>query len=172
MAAYPETNLAEQLKTVALLIAGGLKTKIFVVSIGGFDTHANQVVEGDKTSGEQAELLNTLSEAIAAFQKDLKLLGLEQRVAGMTFSEFGRQIASNDSFGTDHGTANNMFIMGGNLKSAGVMNAAPNLSDLDKGDLKYQLDFRQVYAEVLQDWLKADRTKVIPGKWDRLGLFA
>ena len=103
---YPADNaLAQALKNVATLISGGLRTKIYVVGLGGFDTHANQVTETDPTAGEHADLLKTLSDAISIFQQDLKALGLEQRVIGMTFSEFGRRAGQNGSNGTDHGAA-------------------------------------------------------------------
>ena len=106
MAAYPADNrLAKQLEVVANLISGDLKTNVYVVSLGGFDTHANQVDGDSSTTGQHAALLNTLSEAIASFQEDINLQGLGERVLGMTFSEFGRRIRANDSLGTDHGTA-------------------------------------------------------------------
>ncbi|MDH3710905.1 MAG: DUF1501 domain-containing protein, partial [Cyclobacteriaceae bacterium] len=110
---YPEpgvNGLSDQLKIVAQLIAGGLKTKVYVVNIGGFDTHANQVVQGNPLQGAHANLLNRLSEAVFAFQDDLDKLGVEERVLGMTFSEFGRRIGSNSSFGTDHGAAAPQFL--------------------------------------------------------------
>src|SRR5690606_33177448 len=110
---YADNNqLAQQLKTVALLISGGLKTKVYVVRIGGFDTHANQVQDGGPTTGQHANLLELLSDAIHAFHDDLKRLGVDKRVIGMTFSEFGRQIAANNSLGTDHGTAAPLFLFG------------------------------------------------------------
>ena len=153
MAEYPDTNLGEQLKTVALLIAGGLRTKVYVVNIGGFDTHANQVMDGDKTLGEHAELLQNLSEAIAAFQKDINLLGLQERVAGMTFSEFGRQIASNESFGTDHGTAAPLILFGSCVTPV-ITGENPDIpAQVDRGEgVPMQIDFRDVYGSLLVDW--------------------
>jgi len=113
MATYPEDNsIAQQLKIVAQLISGGLGTSIYIISQSGYDTHADQVAEGDTTTGDHAELLKTLSNAVAAFQQDVELLGINERVVGMTFSEFGRRIRSNDSLGTDHGTAAPMFVFG------------------------------------------------------------
>jgi len=104
--AYPADNyLAAQLKAVAKLVAGGLKTKIYMVGMGGFDTHAGQVNGGNPLTGNHAGLLKQVSEAITAFTKDLKFLGVSQRVLGMTFSEFGRRMQSNGSLGTDHGAA-------------------------------------------------------------------
>lgn len=162
LAAYPEDNpLAQQLKTVALLVAGGLKTKIYVVNLGGFDTHANQVVEGDKTTGYQAELLRIISEAIAAFQKDLGLMGIAERVAGMTYSEFGRQIASNDSFGTDHGTAAPLLLFGScvNPTIIGDNPDIPNKVDRGEG-VPMQHDFRDVYGSILMDWFEVSETEI------------
>lgn len=162
LASYPEDNgLAQQLKTVALLIAGGLKTNIYVVSIGGFDTHANQVVESDKTNGIHAQLLRSLSEAIAAFQQDLKLLGLQDRVAGMTFSEFGRQIASNDSLGTDHGTAAPLILFG-NCVQPDIMGDNPDIpGQVERGEgVPMQYDFRDVYGSILMDWFEVSQEDI------------
>lgn len=162
LATYPDDNrLANQLKTVALLIAGGLKTNVYVVNIGGFDTHANQVMEGDKTNGEHAELLRTLSEAISAFQKDLNLLGIQERVAGMTFSEFGRQIASNDSFGTDHGTAAPLILFGSCVNPT-IVGENPDIpNNVDRGEgIPMQHDFRDVYGSILMDWFDVSQEDI------------
>lgn len=162
MAEYPDGNrLAEQLKNVALLIGGGLQTKIYIVNIGGFDTHANQVVEGDPTTGEHAVLLETLSEAMAAFQKDLDAQGLSERVVGMTFSEFGRRIKSNDSFGTDHGTASPLMVFG-SCVNAKVFGDSPDIPlDVNKSEgLPMQNDFRDVYGSILMDWFEVTEQDV------------
>lgn len=162
LAEYPEDNgLARQLKTVALLIAGGLQTNIYVVNIGGFDTHANQVVDGDKVTGEHAVLLQNVSEAIAAFQKDLELLNIENRVAGMTFSEFGRQIASNDSYGTDHGTAAPLLLFGSCVNPV-VTGENPDIPDQVQGGegVPMQYDFRDVYGSVLMDWFEVSENDI------------
>lgn len=154
VASYPEDNiLAEQLRIVARLIAGGLKTRIYLVSIGGFDTHDSQVVPGDTIKGEHAELLKRVSEGIAAFQKDIEALGVADRVAGMTFSEFGRRIISNFSNGTDHGAAAPL-IMFGNAIDGGILGDNPDISvnATVESNLPMQYDFRSVYATVLQDW--------------------
>lgn len=151
---YPEGNeLAVKLRTVARLISGGLGTKIYVVSLGGFDTHANQTVEGESSTGVHATLLQTLGDAICAFQDDLKLLGLEERVIGMTYSEFGRRIRSNASFGTDHGTAAPLMVFG-SCVNAGVIGDNPEISqDVDNQEgVPMQYDFRSVYGSVLMDW--------------------
>ncbi len=152
---YDETeSLAKQLKIVARLISGGLKTRVYTVTIGGFDTHANQI---DTTAGNEvgahANLLNRVSEAIYAFQDDLKQLGLEDRVLGMTYSEFGRRIKSNASSGTDHGSAAPLFMFGKNVKG-GILGNNPSIADEVKtGDgVEMEIDFRNIYATVLKNW--------------------
>lgn len=153
-ASYPTNNsLADQLKIVARLIKGGLKTRIYMVTIGGFDTHASQVVNTDTTIGAHANLLTNLSNAIKAFQDDLKFLNVEDQVIGMTFSEFGRRIRSNASGGTDHGAAAPMFLFGKNVVRGVYGNnpaipAAATVND----NIPFQYDFRSVYASVLQHW--------------------
>ena len=161
-AAYPANNyLAAQLKTVARLISGGLKTKVYMVSVGGFDTHGGQVQAGNTITGNHAQLLKQVSEAISAFQKDLTQLGVSKRVIGMTFSEFGRRIKSNGSAGTDHGAAQPVFLFGEPVKQ-GVLGNPPDLpSSLDSGSsLPMQYDFRSVYATVLRDWFCVDPNDV------------
>jgi uncharacterized protein (DUF1501 family) len=155
------SDLAQQLKTVALLISGGLKTKVFVVRIGGFDLHANQVVQGASTTGNHAELLTNLANAVAAFQDDLQKQGLEERVLGMTFSEFGRQIKSNDSFGTDHGTGAPLFLFG-SCVAGGVIGSNPEIGqDIEpQAGVEMQFDYRSVYATILKDWFGAPEQQV------------
>ncbi|WP_020603489.1 DUF1501 domain-containing protein [Spirosoma spitsbergense] len=156
LATYPTANtLGDQLKIIARLIAGGMQTKVYYVTMGGFDTHAAQVVGTDTTTGTHASLLKTLSDAVLAFQNDLAQLKIEDRVVGMTFSEFGRRAISNGSFGTDHGTSAPMFVFGSAIKSP-MVGKNPNLSDLDNNNLKMQTDFRQVYAAILTDWFGTD----------------
>ncbi|WP_421830203.1 DUF1501 domain-containing protein [Larkinella sp.] len=156
LAVYPEKNaLGDQLKIIARLISGGLQTKVYYVTLGGFDNHANQVVSGDTTTGTHANLLKTLSDAILAFQNDLTQLKVDERVVGMTFSEFGRRAKSNGSFGTDHGTSAPMFVFGSAVKTS-MVGKNPNLGDLDNNNLKMQTDFRQVYAAILTDWFGTD----------------
>ncbi len=152
---YETNGLAGQLKLIARLLSGGSQTKIFLAKIGGFDTHADQVVAGEPSMGSHAALLYHISSALKAFQTDLRDLGLEDRVTTMTFSEFGRRAASNGSYGTDHGTAAPMFVVGKGIK-AGVYGTNPDLSDLDRGNLRHQFDYRQIFAAVLQDWMGAD----------------
>jgi len=151
--AYPDTELAAKLKIVARLIAGGLKTRLYVVSIGGFDTHAEQVLDTNHTKGAHADLLQELGDAIKAFSGDLDYLGVSDRVSGMTFSEFGRRMASNASGGTDHGEAAPLFMFGKPIAGGmtGTTPVIPNMpTDYDSVDM--QFDFRSVYATVLRDW--------------------
>lgn len=149
----PGAELAQALKIVAQLICGGLKTKIYWVSIGGFDTHAQQVEDSDHTIGFHANLLQGLSDSIHAFQDDLNLLGLEDRVLGMTFSEFGRRIVDNASLGTDHGSAQPMFLFGTKV-IPGMLGTNPEIpaNATYQTNLAMQYDFRSVYASVLKDW--------------------
>lgn len=156
IATYPTGNrLADQLKIVARLVAGGLKTRVYVVSLGGFDTHAGQVVDGETSTGGHANLLQQLSDAVLAFQRDLEALKCDSRVLSMTFSEFGRRVASNLSMGTDHGTSAPMLFFGTPAQD-GIRGSHPSLTDLDNGNLKMSVDFRAVYASVLQQWFGAD----------------
>lgn len=152
---YPNNEFAKQLKQVAQFINSGLQTKVYYTSLGGFDTHANQV-------NKQKRLLNVYDEAIAAFIKDLKQQDSFKDTLIMTFSEFGRRVQQNAANGTDHGTANQVFLIGKQLKKAGFYNAMPNLSNLDEnGDLKFDVDFRKIYASILNNWLDVDATKVM-----------
>lgn len=153
---YDATNsLATKLKHVARMISGGLKTKVYVLSLGGFDTHDNQADATDLTAGVHGGLLKNVSDAIAAFQNDLQLLGLEDRVVGMTFSEFGRQIASNASLGTDHGDAAPLFLFGTCIQ-AGIIGPNPQVDSSipDQAGIPMQIDFRDIYASVLKDWFQ------------------
>ena len=163
-ALYPNpgrNSLADQLKIVAQLIAGGLKTRIFVVNIGGFDTHSGQVASGSTDTGTHATLLDRLSVAVTAFMDDLRLLGIDHRVVGMTFSEFGRRITSNASLGTDHGTSAPMFLFGTPV-SPRIFGTNPEISPTatSRDNLPMQHDFRAVYASVLKDWLGASAPEV------------
>ena len=158
-----ENELAMHLQNVARLISGGLETSIYIVSLDGFDTHGNQAEQGDATTGTHADLMKTVSDAVNAFQDDLKLLGLEERVLGMSFSEFGRQIASNASYGTDHGDAGPMFFFG-SCVNFDVMGSNPTIESTiqnQKGiDMEY--DFRDVYASILKDWFGIPTTEIQP----------
>lgn len=157
--AYPNTSLANQLKIVSRLIKGGLKTKIYLVNYGGFDTHANQAVATDTATGAHANLLGAVSEAIGAFQKDIENQEIEDRVIGMTYSEFGRRIKSNASGGTDHGAAAPLFLFGKNVRG-GVFGDNPTIpTNVTVGDnVPYQYDFRTVYNSILKNWFCVKET--------------
>lgn len=158
-----ENELAVHLRNVAKLISGGLETKIYVLNVNGFDTHATQVDIGDSTTGDHADLMKTVSDAISAFQDDLKLLGIEDRVLGMSFSEFGRQIASNASYGTDHGDAAPLFLFGSCLDFT-VKGNNPTVSDTitNQAGVPMETDFRDVYASVLKDWFGIPTSEIQP----------
>lgn len=163
---YPETRFAQALRNVATMISSGLQTKVYIVNEGGFDTHANQVINGDNTQGEHAELLQTVSDGLAAFHADLEALAIQERVISMTFSEFGRRIRSNASFGTDHGTAAPLFVMG-DCVMPGILGQSPEISpDAGESDgVAMQYDFRDIYGSILQDWfgLAADDVSSVLG---------
>ncbi|MEO5888789.1 MAG: DUF1501 domain-containing protein [Ferruginibacter sp.] len=152
--AYPGTTLGKDLKTIASLILSDINTKVYYVSLGSFDTHVNQ-------ENQQKRLFTELNDAVKAFTTDLKKNNRFEDVLMMTFSEFGRRVTQNASGGTDHGTANNMFFLSGGLKEKGLLNAMPDLADLNDGDLKHQVDFKDVYATVLNKWLKADDKSIL-----------
>ncbi|HRI01745.1 MAG TPA: DUF1501 domain-containing protein [Saprospiraceae bacterium] len=151
--AEPGAALGSALSIVAKLISGGSKTRIYWVSTGGFDTHANQVNASDHSTGTHTNLLKGVSDAIYAFMDDIKLLGLQDRVVGMTFSEFGRRIISNGSGGTDHGAAQPMFMFGTKIQP-GMVGVNPTIDPAStaNSNLPMQYDFRSVYASILKDW--------------------
>jgi len=157
---YPATGLANRLKLCAQLIDAGLGARVFYVSIDGFDTHANQ----GANIGAHANLLAEVSGAITAFYKDLSGRGHKDRLMIMTFSEFGRRAKENGSKGTDHGSGAPMFLVGGKVKS-GVVGAHPNLKELEDGNLKFGIDFRQVYASILDKWLGVSSKEVLGGTY-------
>lgn len=154
-ATYPTSQLGNSLKLVAKLIGGGLATRVFYVSQGGYDTHTNQ-------TGTHERLLKDLGDSVKSFVSDLKAQGNLSRVLVMTFSEFGRRVSENASGGTDHGAAAPMFVIGNKVK-AGLLGKYPSLapSDLFQGDLKFNVDFRSVYAGVLENWLKTKSAPIL-----------
>ncbi len=162
IATYPGTELGRRLKTVSELIRSGVDTSVYYISIGGFDTHINQ-------PGQQERLLTNYAEAVAPFMADLKTANRLNDVVLMTFSEFGRRVKQNASNGTDHGTANNVFLLGGGLKTSGIVNPAADLTQLDEGDLKFSVDFRSIYATLLRHWLQADDVAVLGQSFAPLG---
>lgn len=160
---YPQSGnpLSNQLRIVANLISGGLRTPIYIVNLGGFDTHAAQVDANDHLAGRHHELLSDLSVAISAFQDDLELLGVQDRVLGMTFSEFGRRIRGNNSFGTDHGAAAPMMFFGTQLNSQIIgQNPIIDPSVDERASIPADIDFRSVYGSVLMDWFCVDEEDV------------
>ncbi|MCS7035586.1 MAG: DUF1501 domain-containing protein [Saprospiraceae bacterium] len=163
LAIYPDTPLAAKLKIIARLIAGGLKTRLYLVSIGGFDTHAQQADPSDPTKGAHANLLRQLGDAVWAFCQDVQALGVADRVAGMTFSEFGRRIVSNFSDGTDHGESAPVFLFGAPV-AGGVTGNNPKLppNPTVYDNLDMEVDFRSVYATLLRDWFCVPEANV-PG---------
>jgi len=152
---YSDTGLSQKFKTIARLISGGLKTKVFYVGLSSFDSHVQQM--GEPLSGQHPLLLNELASAISEFNRDALAQGFAQRVAGMTTSEFGRRVKDNGSRGTDHGTASNMFVWGhfDYINNSAIYGDPPNLEDLDRGNLKHQSDFRMIYADFLEKWFGA-----------------
>jgi uncharacterized protein (DUF1501 family) len=159
---YPQGQLAASLNIIARMIAGGLPTRVYYASQGGFDTHAGQINTHERLMGE-------FNDAVAAFVADLKQQGNFGRVLLMTFSEFGRRVQENANGGTDHGAAAPMFVLGGAVK-AGLFGKYPSLTDLDRGDLKFNTDFRSVYGTVLDKWLKAPSESVLGRKFPTLGI--
>jgi uncharacterized protein (DUF1501 family) len=159
---YPNSQLADSLSLVGRMIAGGLATRVYYVSQGGYDTHVNETPTHTRLMGE-------LNDALVAFAQDLKSQGNFDRVMLMTFSEFGRRVQQNASNGTDHGAAAPMFVMGGGIKP-GLFGKYPSLSTLNAGDLAYNLDFRSVYATILDQWLKAPSKEVLGRQFPLLGI--
>ena len=159
---YPSTEIGRNFQTIASLILSDINTRVYYLSLGSFDTHVNQ-------QGQQQRLFTEMNDAIKSFVTDLKANNRFQDLLLMTFSEFGRRVSQNASGGTDHGTANNMFLIGGGLHQKGLINPMADLSDLDEGDLKHQIDFKNVYATVLDKWLDADASKILGTNVAHLG---
>ncbi len=160
---YPEYGLARRLKLIAQVIKAGYGTRIYYTTLDGFDTHAHQL-------GTHAALLNELSDSLAAFRRDLDDSGQGDRVAVLGFSEFGRRVAENASLGTDHGAAAPVFVVGPVAK-AGLVGPHPSLDDLDDGDVKHSVDFRRVYASVLETWLGCPAAPIVGEGFAPLELF-
>ncbi|MFM9064533.1 MAG: DUF1501 domain-containing protein, partial [Pirellula sp.] len=165
---FPKTGLGEKLRAVSRLILSGLKTRVYYVTLDGFDTHANQ-------PDVHASLLKQWADALTAFLSRLEQTGQRERVLVMTFSEFGRRVSENASLGTDHGAAAPMFLAGPKLPKA-IHGIQPDLSDLEDGDLRYKIDFRSVYASVLERWMWTDSRRALDGDYreqvEQLGLFS
>jgi len=148
---YPKTELSKNLEWIGRLIKGNLNSKVYYTSLGGFDTHDNQLAIHERK-------LTDLNDALYSFYQDLKQAQLLQNVTVVVFSEFGRRVKDNGN-GTDHGTAAPMFIIGGNNKGT-ILGNNPNLTNLDNGDLKYEIDFRSVYASLLKEKMNFDYSKI------------
>lgn len=161
--AFPRTPLGQKLAAVSQLIESGLPTRIYYVTHDGFDTHANQ-------AAAHASLLKELGDATSALMDDLQKKGHGDRTALMTFSEFGRRVRENASRGTDHGTAAPLFLAGNKVK-AGAFNTHPIMTDLDEGDLKHSIDYRSVYATVMEKWLGIESQSILGKKYKTLDLF-
>ncbi len=160
---YPKNIFGKQLKTISEFITSGLETQVYYAALSGFDTHANQ-------KNRQAKLLELYAESMEVFVNDLQKNNAFEDTLILTFSEFGRRVKQNGSNGTDHGTANNVFVIGKDLKKAGLYNSLPNLQNLDtNGDLKFSIDFREVYATILDKWLHIENSKVLNNKFSTLG---
>lgn len=151
---YPKTQIGKDFKTIASLIKSDINTQVYYLSVGSFDTHANQ-------NQRQTQLFTAINDAVEVFIKDMKENGKFSDLMIMTFSEFGRRVAQNASNGTDHGTANQMFFISGGLRKKGLLNPLPDLTNLKDGDLIYTEDFRKVYATVLKKWLSSDDHKIL-----------
>ncbi len=165
LATYPKNQFASQLGMVASMIRAGLRTRVYYVSLGGFDTHAGQ----GGVQGPHARQLGQLAQGVRAFYKDLAAQGNAGRVLTACFSEFGRRVGQNGSNGTDHGTAAPMFLFGPMVRP-GVHGPNPDLRDLDAGDLKHRIDFRQVYAEILDTWLATSSRTVLGAGFRHTGV--
>jgi uncharacterized protein (DUF1501 family) len=161
---YPDGQLAQQLQLIASMIRADLPTRVYYASLGGFDTHANQL-------NSHSNLMKQLGDALNAFQKDLKKQGNTGKVKTMVFSEFGRRVAQNGSGGTDHGTAAPMFVIGDDVQN-GLLGTHPSLTNLDSGDLKFNTDFREVYAAILEDWLGADSKAILGKSYTKFNMFS
>ncbi len=160
-AGYPGTPFAQSLRNVAALVAAGMSTRVYFVSLGGFDTHSNQ-------ANTHQRQLQTLSDGLAAFQRDLVAKKLDSQVLTMTFSEFGRRPNENESRGTDHGTAAPLFVMGSCLQGGSLHGTSPSLKLQRNQDVTFTTDFRQVYATVLDKWFSFPTDKVLGKTYEPL----
>jgi uncharacterized protein (DUF1501 family) len=163
LATFPGSDLGNQLRMVSQMIRSGLKTRVYYVTLGSFDTHSGQ----GGANGRHGNLLKQFADAVKAFYAELKEQGNDTRVLTMSFSEFGRRVTQNASQGTDHGTAAPMFLFGPMVRQ-GVIGDHPSLHDLDEGDLKFKIDFRSVYAGILENWMKADSRTILEGTYKAL----
>ena len=159
--AYPNSDFGKNLKTTAELINSGVESRVYYLALSGFDTHVRQ-------HEQQQRLFTDLGDGLAALANDLRQHDQWNNTLVLVFSEFGRRVGQNASNGTDHGTANTVFVAGGALQKKGVINDAPDLVNLDQGDLRHQIDFRSIYATILKDWLGADDTAILGSGFERM----
>ena len=159
--AYPNSDFGKNLKTTAELINSGVESRVYYLALSGFDTHVRQ-------HEQQQRLFTDLGDGLAALADDLRQHDQWNNTLVLVFSEFGRRVGQNASNGTDHGTANTVFVAGGALQKKGVINDAPDLVNLDQGDLRHQIDFRSIYATILKDWLGADDTAILGSGFERM----
>lgn len=159
--AYPNSDFGKNLKTTAELINAGVESRVYYLALSGFDTHVRQ-------AEQQQRLFTDLGDGLAALATDLQRSHQWENTLVLVFSEFGRRVSQNASHGTDHGTANSTFLLGGALRKKGVLNDAPDLANLDEGDLRHQVDFRSLYATILHDWLGADDAAILGTGFERL----
>ncbi len=160
---FPQSKLGKKLGQVSQFIRSGFDTQVYYVSHNGFDTHARQ-------ENTQSRLLKDYSESVYALVRSLEKSGDLGQTLILTFSEFGRRVQENGSKGTDHGKANCLFLIGENLKKPGLYNEAPNLASLDEGDLKYSIDFRNIYHDIIREWFNKDPSGIVSGEFDSLGV--
>ena len=160
---YPQSNLGRNLSTIAQLIESGLSTRIYYTTLDGFDTHSNQ-------GASHQSLLSDLGNSVSAFMKQVEAQGNLDRVVLFSFSEFGRRVRENASRGTDHGTAAPVFVFGSKLKKP-VVGKHPSLKDLDQGDMKFKIDYRSVYSDLLENWMGIDPQPIVGKQFKPPGLF-
>jgi uncharacterized protein (DUF1501 family) len=161
---YPTNGFGKTLQQIAQMIASDVGTRVFYLQLGGFDTHANE-------KPQHSGLMSQLADSLAAFQADLEGHGRADQVLTISFSEFGRRVKENGSQGTDHGAAGPMFVVGKNVKG-GLYGQHPDLKNLIDGDLRHTVDFRSVYATIIENWLGAPSKDVLGGNYERLGFIA
>ena len=160
---FPKSKLGKKLSEVAQFVRSGFSTQVYYVSHNGFDSHVGQ-------RNKQDRLLEDYSDSVYALVESLKQAGELDNTLILTFSEFGRRVKENGSAGTDHGKANNLFLIGNNLKKPGIYNEAPDLTQLDDGDVSHKIDFRNVYADIISEWFRRDTARIISVDFNSLGI--
>ncbi len=172
---YRDTPLARALKFAAQVIDGNSGSGVIWVTIDGFDTHRDQVTSpaaGGPAIGAHADLLRDVSDSLTSFQRDIEYRGVADRTMVLGWSEFGRRVQENASFGTDHGKAGSVFVLGTSVRGGEWYGDGYDLADLDEGDLKPRIDFRSVYATTIRDWLGGDPSLVLGRAYEQLGFIA